>query len=77
MRRINNEKVVITGAARTAIGSYYGSLKTVPAEKLFSHVMKVAMERSGNLDPLAVESVVCGQVESSMLCNKPRPLVRY
>ncbi|HEX3011412.1 MAG TPA: thiolase family protein [Syntrophomonadaceae bacterium] len=64
-------KVVITGAARTAVGSYYGGLKSVPAEQLFSHVMRVAMERSGNLDPLAVESVVCGQVESSMLCNNP------
>ncbi|HWP95560.1 MAG TPA: thiolase family protein [Syntrophomonadaceae bacterium] len=62
------KKVVIAGAARTAIGSYYGSLKTVPAENLCSITMKAAMERAG-VDPLEVDSVVMGQVESSMECN--------
>lgn len=62
-------KVVITSAARTAVGNMMGSLKTVPAENLFSIVMRAAMERSGNLDPMLVESVQCGQVEQSMACN--------
>jgi len=62
------KKVVITGAARTAVGAYYGSLKTVPAENLASITMKAAMERS-KIDPLDVDSVVMGQVESSMECN--------
>lgn len=62
------KKVVITSAARTAIGSYYGSLKTVPAEILCNTAMKGAIERS-KLDPMEVNSVIMGQVESSMECN--------
>ncbi len=65
------KKVVITSAARTAVGSFMGSLKTEPAEKLLSHVMKAAMERSKNIDPMLIESVQCGQVEQSMACNNP------
>lgn len=63
------KKVVITSAARTAVGNFLGGLKTVPAEKLFSIVMKAALERSNNLDPMLIESVQCGQVEQSMACN--------
>lgn len=61
-------KVVLTSAARTPVGSFYGSLKTVPAEKLCSIAMKAAVERS-NIDPLEVDSCIMGQVESSMECN--------
>lgn len=39
--------VVIVGAARTAIGSFLGSLASVPAPKLGATVIKAALERAG------------------------------
>ena len=39
--------VVIVGAARTAIGSFLGSLGSVPATKLGSTAIKAAIERGG------------------------------
>lgn len=62
-------KVVITSAARTAVGSFMGSLKTVPAEQLASITMRAAMERSKIEDPMEIQSVVMGQVEQQMTCN--------
>lgn len=65
------KKVAIVSAARTAMANFMGSLKTVPAENLFSIVLKACLERAGGLDPMEVESVQCGQVEQSMTCNNP------
>jgi len=39
--------VVIVGAARTAIGSFLGSLASVPAPKLGATAIKAALERAG------------------------------
>jgi acetyl-CoA C-acetyltransferase len=39
--------VVIVGAARTAIGSFMGSLASVPAPKLGATAIKAALERAG------------------------------
>jgi len=39
--------VVIVGAARTAIGSFLGSLASVPATKLGATAIKAAIERAG------------------------------
>jgi acetyl-CoA C-acetyltransferase len=39
--------VVIVGAARTAIGSFLGSLSSVPATKLGATAIKAAIERAG------------------------------
>jgi acetyl-CoA C-acetyltransferase len=39
--------VVIVGAARTAIGSFLGSLASVPASKLGATAIKAALERAG------------------------------
>ncbi len=39
--------VVIVGAARTAIGSFLGSLSSVPAPKLGATAIKAALERAG------------------------------
>jgi len=39
--------VVIVGAARTAIGSFLGSLSSVPAPKLGATAIKAAVERAG------------------------------
>ena len=53
--------VVITGMARTAIGSFGGSLKDVPLSTLATLVVKAAVERSG-VAPADVGHVVMGNV---------------
>lgn len=58
-------KVVITSGARTPVGAFIGSLKTVPAEELAAIAIKEALKRSNDLDPALVDDVVLGHVESS------------
>jgi len=58
------EECVITSAARTAVGSYLGSLKTVPPDRLAAVVIKEAVLRS-NLAPGQVGRVVMGNVLSN------------
>src|SRR3954462_10792376 len=53
--------VVIVGAARTAIGSFLGSLASVPAPKLGATAIKAALERAG-VAPGDVQLVHMGQV---------------
>lgn len=53
--------VVIAAAVRTAIGTYDGSLKTVPATELGAAVVRETLARSG-LAPEAVGGVVMGHV---------------
>ena len=53
------KKCVITSAARTAVGSYLGTLKTVPVQMLAGAVIKETMKRSG-LGPEQVDSVIMG-----------------
>jgi acetyl-CoA C-acetyltransferase len=53
--------VVIVGAARTAIGSFLGSLASVPATKLGATAIKAALERAG-LKPGDVGLVHMGMV---------------
>jgi acetyl-CoA C-acetyltransferase len=52
---------VITSAARTAVGKYLGSLKTVEAQDLGSAVLKEAAKRS-NIALDQVDQVVMGDV---------------
>ena len=54
-------EVVIVGAARTAIGSYGGSLKGVTARTLGATAIKAALERAG-VKPDQVEEVIMGNV---------------
>ena len=56
--------VVIVGAARTAIGSFLGSLATVPAPRLGATAIKAALERAakGAKQPFEVELVHMGNV---------------
>lgn len=54
-------EVVIVGAARTAIGSYGGSLKDVPARTLGAVAIKGALERAG-VKPEQVDEVIMGCV---------------
>lgn len=55
------KEVVIVGAARTAIGSYGGTLKSVSARELGAVVIKEAMKRAG-VQPEQVEEVIMGDV---------------
>jgi acetyl-CoA C-acetyltransferase len=54
-------EVVFVGAARTAIGSYGGSLKDTPPAQLGALVIKTALERAG-VAPKDVGHVVMGNV---------------
>ncbi|MCH8533945.1 MAG: acetyl-CoA C-acyltransferase [Flavobacteriaceae bacterium] len=55
------KEVVIVSAARTPIGSFLGSLSTVPATQLGSIAIKGALDKI-NLDPKLVNEVLMGNV---------------
>jgi acetyl-CoA C-acetyltransferase len=54
-------ETVIVGAARTAIGSFNGSLSSVPAPRLGAAAIKAALERAG-VEPGSVGEVYMGTV---------------
>lgn len=54
-------EVVIVGAARTAVGSFSGSLSSVPAQELGATVIKAALDRAG-VAAADVQEVFMGQV---------------
>ncbi len=56
-----NKDVVIVSAVRTPIGSFLGSLSTVPAPQLGAAAIKGALEKI-NLKPEMVEEVLMGNV---------------
>lgn len=56
-----NKEVVIVSAVRTPIGSFLGSLSTVPAPKLGSIAIKGALDKI-NLKPDLVDEVLMGHV---------------
>ena len=56
-----NTEVVIVSAVRTPIGSFLGSLSTIPATKLGSIAIKGALEKI-NLKPELVDEVLMGNV---------------
>ncbi|MBP7983022.1 MAG: acetyl-CoA C-acetyltransferase, partial [Kaistella sp.] len=53
------KEVFIVSAVRTPMGSFLGSLSTVPAPKLGSAAIKGALEKI-NLDPKLVQEVYMG-----------------
>ncbi len=57
----NMNKVVIVSVARTPIGSFMGSLSTIPAPKLGAVAIKGALDKI-NLDPNLVDEVLMGNV---------------
>ncbi len=59
MSEIRN--VVIVSAARTAVGSFLGQFKDIPATRLGSTVIKAVVAKGG-LDPLLVNEVIMGNV---------------
>ena len=56
---MNKEDVVIVAAARTAVGSFGGSLAGIPASKLGAAVVKNLLERTG-LKPEQIDEVIMG-----------------
>jgi acetyl-CoA C-acetyltransferase len=58
---MTDTQVVLCSPVRTAIGTYGGSLKTVPAPRLGAVVIRETLRRAG-LDGDAVGAVVMGQV---------------
>lgn len=61
---------VIVSAARTAIGSFNGSLATTGAVELGATVIRAALERA-HLDPQRVDEVIMGNVLQSGLGQNP------
>lgn len=55
------KEVVIVSAVRTPMGSFMGSLSSIPATKLGSVAIKGAVERAG-IDPNSVQEVFMGNV---------------
>ncbi|MCB1485857.1 MAG: acetyl-CoA C-acetyltransferase, partial [Bauldia sp.] len=53
--------IVITGAARTAVGAFNGSFANTPAHELGAVAIKGALERSGTA-PDEVDEVILGQI---------------
>ncbi len=64
------DEVVIVGAGRTPVGSFNGSLSTVPAHELGATVIKSLLERTG-LAPEAVSEVIFGQVLTAAQGQNP------
>lgn len=64
------QEVVIVSAVRTAIGSFQGSLKDVPAVQLGATVIKEALNRAG-VSPEQVDEVILGNVLQAGLGQNP------
>jgi acetyl-CoA C-acetyltransferase len=57
----SDQTVVIVAGARTPVGSFNGSLSSVPASYLGTVALKAAMER-GRVQPDQVDEVILGQI---------------
>jgi len=64
------KEVVIVSVARTPIGSFLGSLSSIPAPKLGAIAIKGALEKI-NLDATTVDEVIMGNVLSAGLGQAP------
>jgi acetyl-CoA C-acetyltransferase len=57
----NNSTIVIAAAARTPVGSFNGSLASLPAHELGKVAIKAALERA-RVEPGEVSEVIMGQI---------------
>ena len=65
-----NQEIVIVDAARTAIGTFGGSLAGIPAHQLGATVIKGLLERTG-VKPEMVDEVILGQVLTAGVGQNP------
>ena len=65
-----SQEIVIVSAVRTAVGSFQGSLKDIPATDLGAIVIKEAVKRAG-LKPEQVSEVIMGNVLQAGLGQNP------
>lgn len=65
-----SQEIVIVSAVRTAVGSFQGALKDVPATQLGAIVIKEAIERAG-VQPEQVSEVIMGNVLQAGLGQNP------
>jgi acetyl-CoA C-acetyltransferase len=66
-----HHQTVILSAVRTPSGSFQGSLKGFPAQKLGSLVVAEAVQRAGIPDPTDIDEVYMGNVVSAGLGQNP------
>ncbi|NEX18515.1 MAG: acetyl-CoA C-acyltransferase [Halochromatium sp.] len=64
------ENVVIVAAVRTPVGSFGGSLSSLPATALGATVVKALLDKTG-LDPEQVDEVILGQVLAAGVGQNP------
>ena len=55
-----DDDIVIVAAARTAIGTFGGTLKDVRAHKLAAHVMREVLRRANNMDANLLSDIIVG-----------------
>jgi acetyl-CoA C-acetyltransferase len=67
---MKDEEIVIVGAARTPVGSFNGSLSTLPAHALGEVAIRAALERAG-VDAADVDEVIMGQVLTAAQGQNP------
>jgi acetyl-CoA C-acetyltransferase len=67
---MKDEKIVIAGAARTPVGSFNGSLSSMPAHELGEIAIGAALERA-KVDPSNVNEVIMGQVLTAAQGQNP------
>ncbi len=67
---MNTEDVVIVGACRTAVGTFSGSLATVPATTLGAIVIKDLLKRTG-VSGDQIDEVILGQVLTAGVGQNP------
>ena len=65
-----SKEVVIVSAVRSAIGSFLGSLKDVPATELGATVIKEAIKRAG-INSEDIDEVIMGNVLQAGLGQNP------
>ena len=66
----DDKNIVITSAARTAIGAFRGSLKSMQASDLGALTVKAAIKRS-NLNSNDVDELIMGQVLTAATGQNP------
>jgi acetyl-CoA C-acetyltransferase len=67
---MKDEEIVIVGAARTPVGSFNGSLSSMPAHKLGEVAIRAALERAG-VEAADVDEVIMGQVLTAAQGQNP------